>query len=332
MISAEETPLRVSTASDPGKGAKHNEDRYRLEVFSLGENNEGAAMFAIVADGIGVHRAGEVAAELAVETIARRVAQSDASQPAGILQAAIIQASQAILARSESRREWKGMGSTCLCAWLVADRLYTACVGNSRLYLLRGRLLQQLNVPQHSAREQLSVSKPKSKRFRKEAEEDPLRGYLGSKTPVEVDLRLVVKPGDEGRRAIRNQGLRLLPNDRLLLCTDGLGDALEPHEILEILGSRELENVALDLVQFALEKGTPNNMTAVVIALPPGRPPLLAQPLNWRRALASTFVVALLVLFGLFAWWLWQGQLNPMRSPTPTAINTLTPLPTNTPE
>src|SRR3990172_10315093 len=146
MIPAEEAPLRVSTASDPGKGAKHNEDRYRLEAFSLGENDEGEVMFAIVADGLGVHRAGEVAAERAVETIARRVAQSDASQPTAILQAAIIQASQAILYRSESRREWKGMGSTCLCAWLVDDRLYIASVGNSRLFLLRGRKLHQLNV------------------------------------------------------------------------------------------------------------------------------------------------------------------------------------------
>lgn len=328
MIPSDQPAFPVSVASDAGKGDEINEDRYRVESFFLNEAKEIPSMFAIVADGIGAHRAGQVAAQLAVETVTRAIAQSDASQPTGILQASIIQASQAILHRAESRREWKGMGSTCLCAWVVDDRLYITSVGNSRLFLLRGRRLQQLNVLHQLPRDVTAAEPPK--RGRKKTEEDPLRGYLGSKAPVEVDLRLVFDSAGQGRGSQKKQGLQLLPNDRLLLCTDGLGDALKPNEIMEILGERKLATAAPDLVQFALEKGTHANLTAVVIGIPPAAPSVRAEPINWKRALASVFLLGVLVFLGLFAWWLWISQIPSLNPPTRTPINTLTPIPTNT--
>jgi serine/threonine protein phosphatase PrpC len=327
MIPTDQPLFPLSFASDPGKGGEINEDRYRVDSFYLDEEQEIPSMLAVVADGIGAHRAGQVAAELTVDTVLRAVAQSDASQPTGILQAAVIQAGQAVLHRAESRREWKGMGSTCLCAWIVDDRLYIASVGNSRLFLLRGRRLQQLNVLHQLPRDVVS-NEPK--RGRKKVSEDPLRGYLGSKTPVEVDLSLVFDLGGQRRGAKKKQGLRLQPNDRLLLCTDGLGDSLKPNEIFEILSDRKLASAASDLVQFALEKGTPANLTAVVIGIPPAAPSLRAEPINWRRAIASVFLLGLLVFLGLFAWWLWISQIPSLNPPTLTPIDTLTPIPTNT--
>ncbi|MCL5429148.1 MAG: protein phosphatase 2C domain-containing protein [Chloroflexi bacterium] len=329
MIPAEYSPFPVSMSSHAGKGGQVNEDRYRVESFFLDEEEKVASLFAILADGIGAHRAGQVAAELAVETITRAVAHSDASQPTGILQAAIVQAGQAVLYRSESRREWKGMGSTCLCAWLVGDRLYMASVGNSRLFLLRGRRLQQLNVVHQLPRDVSPAVE--HKRGRKKVDDDPLRGYLGSKAPVEIDLRLAFDASGQGRRGSQKiQGLPLLPNDRLLLCTDGLGDTLKPNEILEILGDRQMDSAAPDLVQFALEKGAHDNLTAVVIGIPPASPPLRGEPINWRRALASVLLFGLLVFLGLFAWWLWISRILSLNPPTLTPIDTLTPVATNT--
>ncbi len=328
MIPAEKPLVPVSESSHAGKGMEINEDRYRVEYFYLDEGKEHPSIFAVVADGIGAHRAGQVAAELAVESIIKAVAQSDASQPTGIMQAAIIQAGQVILERSESRREWAGMGSTCLCAWLVAGRLYLASVGNSLLFLLRGRILQQLNVMQQLPRD-LTPS-PAPKRGKKKQPEDPLRGYLGSKSPVEVELRMMDFSNTQARPSSRHQGFRLLPNDRLLLCTDGLGDALKPSEILEILGDRKLDSAAPDLVQFALEKGTHANLTAVAIGIPPAKPSLRAEPINWRRTTASVFLLGLLVFLGLFAWWLWFSKVSSLYPPTLTPIDTLTPVPTNT--
>ena len=219
------------------------------------------------------------------------------------------------------------MALSGLCAWLVDGRLYAASVGNSRLFLLRGKQLQQINVIQQLPRD---IVPPAPKRGRKKPSDDPLRGYPGSKSPVEVELRLVYSSTGQARPSKKSQGFRLLPNDRLLLCTDGLGDALKPEEILEILGDRELDSAAPDLVQFALEKGAHDNLTAVVIGIPPAKPPLRTQPINWRRALASVFLFGFLVFLGLFAWWLWIRQIPSLNPPTLTPIDTLTPVATNT--
>jgi protein phosphatase len=322
MIPAETSEFRVSSASRPGKGGEQNEDRFRIAHFSRDEEKPGDSVFAVLVDGIGAQRAGEVAAELAAEVVLQAVSQSDASQPTGILQAAIIQAGQVVRHRSESRREWNGMGCTTLCAWLLGRKLYAASVGNSRLFLLRQKKLHLLNVPITHPRH--AVEKPR--RSRKTQPDDPLLGYLGSKSPVEVDLRLAV----EGHASQRNQGLRLQPNDRLLLCSDGVGDALKSGEIAEILGKRELDLAAQAVVDLALEKGSSNDLTAIVLAVPPGRPPLLARQINWKRALAKVSIVALLILAGLLAWWLWLGQIGVPPGPLGTPINTLTPVITNT--
>ena len=102
------------------------------------------SLLAVVADGIGGHRAGEVAAELAVELISRSVAESDGQQPLYILQEALIRASQAIHKSAQENPEQRGMGSTCVCAWIIGDNLYTATVGDSRIYLLRAGGIYQL--------------------------------------------------------------------------------------------------------------------------------------------------------------------------------------------
>ena len=78
-----------------------------------------------------------MAAEIAVETISKAVAESDASQPLETLAQAIQLASDAVRLQAEANPERKGMGSTCACVWVIGDRLYTASVGDSRVYLLR---------------------------------------------------------------------------------------------------------------------------------------------------------------------------------------------------
>jgi protein phosphatase len=72
---------------------KNNEDRYAISAFRVSDNQPIPAVFAIVADGVGGHHAGEVAAEMAVEQISQAVAASDATQPVETLSQAIIHTS-----------------------------------------------------------------------------------------------------------------------------------------------------------------------------------------------------------------------------------------------
>ena len=318
MIPAERSIFGHSVASHPGKGNETNEDRYHVETFALKEGEEGDSLFIILADGVGSRRAGHVAAELAVETIAQAVEKSDASQPVAILQAAIHQANQAVQFRSEVRPEWEGMGSTCLCAWFIGKRLFIASVGNPHGFLLRGEQLSGLNEPE-------TVLVKRATWMAKES-----ANYIGSALSMEIDMSLGAA-GRHGKR-LSTRGLRVLPNDRILLCTHGVGEALSSREMIQILGHKDVHAAAQSLVDLAHEKGIQHNLTAVVVAVPPGTPPLAKAPVNWRRVLVASILFALLVASGLFSLWLWQSSINPLKSPEITPLNTLTPIPTNTPQ
>ena len=325
MIPVGEPHLRVSTYSHAGAGGEQNEDRYAVQGYELNDVAGTGSVFAIVADGVGDQRAGERAAEIAVHTILQSVGQSDASQPTAILQAAIIQASQTILAQSESQPELAGMGSTCLCAWVVGRRLYMASVGNSRLYLLRKNTLQQLNMAYEL--EQEDEKSPKGK-----AKHEARRGYIGGRKALDIDMRLVLRRGSE-RNAERNQGARLEPNDRLLLCSDGLSDALSEAEIIEMLGGHRIEFAAEALVNAALKKGAPGNLTALVLGVPPARPTPTTRRMRLRKVLVLSMATVTLLVISLLGWYFWGQWLDAGGGPRPTPIATLTaqPAPTSQP-
>ncbi|MQC26773.1 MAG: serine/threonine-protein phosphatase [Chloroflexi bacterium] len=326
MIPVDKAHLKVSAYSHSGASGQRNEDRYALEAYQLNDAESTGSVLALVADGVGANRAGEVAAQLAVETIAQALGRSDASQPTAILQAAIIQAGQTTLAQAETKETWQGMGSTCLCAWVVGRKLYTASVGNSRLYLLRGQRLRQLNIAH-----ELSVDKKEDKTEARGGGPEERRGFLGGQKRVEVDLALVLRPGGEAKAA-RNQGMRLEANDRLLLCTDGLSDALDEIEIADLLGHSQLEETAEALVAAGLKKQAPGNLTALVLGVPPARPMMGRRGVAWRKLAVTSTAAVILVLLSLLGWFFWGDALNPNSTPRATGIPTLTAVPTLTTE
>lgn len=146
MIPSTPAHLHAAALSHAGMSGKNNEDRSSVASFTLSKDDARPSVFAVVADGIGGHRAGEVAAELAVNTISRGVAESNAKEPVKILETAIHTASQAIFAQSAGKADEEGMGATCACAWVIENKLYTAYVGDSRIYLLRGKYIQRLTI------------------------------------------------------------------------------------------------------------------------------------------------------------------------------------------
>jgi serine/threonine protein phosphatase PrpC len=183
------------------------------------------------------------------------------------------------------------------------------------LYLLRGSKLRQLNVVHeiHLAKDE-------------EEDVEEATGYLGARLREDVDLRLVVG-SDKGRRAVRNQGFQLRANDRLLLCSDGLSDALSDEAILEALGTGRIEDAANSLVQLAISTGSKDNMTAIVIGVPPARPIPARRRLALQRILFFGVASLLLIGLSLAGWYFWSPQIDPSYLPEATAIHTLTPIP-----
>lgn len=275
MIRLPHAHLHIVARTHAGMTGKQNEDRFSVTAYRLSARKPVPVLFAVVADGIGGHRAGEVAAEIAVNTISHVVASSDGSQPLETLQQAIQIASQEI-ARQAHSEERLGMGTTCACALILADRLYTASVGDSRIYLLRHHTLQQLTTDHTWVQEAIEKGVLDATSARQHPNYHVIRRYLGSAHPPQVDTRLRLKHDESDTQARLNQGARLLPTDILLLCTDGLTDEVEEGEIARLLDSvvgkedtpARLETVADHLIELACQRGGRDNITLILLAMP----------------------------------------------------------------
>lgn len=268
MIPVERSHLFVAVNSHAGMSGKNNEDRYAVTAFQLGKNNPTPVVLAVVADGIGGHRAGEYAAELAVETISEDVAHSDASHPVRTLREAIIHASNSILAESETDIEKKGMGATCACAWVIGDQIYTASVGDSRIYLIRGDKIQQISTDHTWIQEALVAGLLSPEEARNHPNAHVIRRYLGSRQIVEPDTRLKLSSADTDAQAEANQGFHLQPGDQIFLCSDGLTDLVNDNEILEALKTSNQEKAVETLIALANQRGGHDNITIVTLGIP----------------------------------------------------------------
>jgi len=263
MIPIEQAHLEIGADTHTGMKGKNNEDQFSVSAFHLSVLDNTPAVFAVIADGIGGHRAGEVASAIAVEMISQSVAESDASQPVAIMQAGMIQASQTIHAQASSDGKKEGMGPTCVTAWVIGNKLYSASVGNSRLYLLRNGKLIHLNIDHTWVQEAVDAGALTVEQARIHPHANVIRRYLGSQQEVEVDTRL--RTERSGRFTGDHQGQELRPGDRLLLCSDGLNDMIEDDKILELAREADLERAVEGLISAANEAGGKDNITVVLL-------------------------------------------------------------------
>ena len=333
MIRTTRAHLNVEAQTHPGMTGKNNEDRYAVASFVLDKKDRTPVLFAVLADGIGGHRAGEVAAELAVNHMMQAVAHSDGRHIQDTIEDAVIQASDAIAAHSESNPNLKGMGATCAAAWIVGDKLHTAYVGDSRIYLMRGGRIQQLTVDHTWVQEAIDrgVLTPEAARVHPNVH--VIRRYLGSPNPPEPDFRLKLFNDEGNQNAENNQGLQLLPNDVLLLCSDGLTDLVWNDEILEVIRSKSsLKEAARALIELANSRGGHDNTTVILISVPADFKFVSKRQANWVPWIIGGVagIVLLLAVSSVFA--LSLLRLNATSTPTTTLTltPTQTPRPTST--
>ena len=311
MIPVGRSHLLIAAHSHPGMSGKNNEDRYAVSAFKLSDQNPVPVVFAIVSDGVGGHHAGEIAAEIAVETISRAVAASDASHPIQTLKEAIQAASQEIYNQADSDPKKRGMAATCACAWIIDKQLYISTVGDSRIYLVRGEEIRQISTDHTWIQEALEAGALTPDQARGHPNAHVIRRFLGSQTPAEPDARLRLKDGESDEQAVANQGLTLSPGDRLVLCSDGLTDLISKEEILDKLKSKDQSRAIKSLIDLANERGGHDNITMITIQVPEtvanAVPLTQAKPkkrLRWTclAALILLILIVALSLTGVFVY------------------------------
>jgi serine/threonine protein phosphatase PrpC len=328
MKRVEQAHLIVHAVTHEGKRGKENEDRYGVSAYERSDRQSTPVLLAVLADGIGGHRAGEVAAEMAVNLISTRVAEADEDQqPAATLQAAISAASQAINKHAKATPGREGMGATCAIAYTIGTRLFTANVGDSRIYLMRGGKATQLSTDHTWIQEALERGVLTPDQVKGHPNSHVIRRFLGSSQPPEAAICQSLN----GEDTVENEGIQLLADDIILLCSDGLTDLVKDEEISAALDTQPMEEAANGLVDLANERGGHDNITIVLLQVPhepiKKRQPTVRFWLTGILLIVATIVLVIAVWFG-YNWFFRQET----PTPTPTIQWTLPALSTGSPD
>jgi len=368
MIESKKPHLDISAASHPGMTGKQNEDRYQVTGSWVSPKKKVPSTLAVLCDGIGGHRAGEIAAQMGVSIISETIFESDPNNPLDVMEQAIRRASAAIYQASQSDQGRAGMGATCAIAWVIGNRLFTANLGDSRIYLLRKGHIVQLTTDHTWVQEAYDAGLIQESERENHPNAHVIRRYLGTKSEPEPDFRLWYFEGESDEEAQNNQGMRLIAGDTLILCSDGLTDLVEDPEIQSVIKEKPFDTAVDNLIQMANARGGYDNTTVILMRIPSRG--LFKKPRKRKLVLGCLLTLALIsaILTTVFLGWRWwQGKLDsggiqsgtqtivsptglddlvntetpiPMASPTftverPTAVATprpsITPWPTNTP-
>ena len=218
----------------------------------------------VVADGMGGHKAGEIASGIVIDSMVRFIKATEEdknitwpfpyddrySYEANRLAVSIKIANQLIFHESQAEESFKGMGSTVVAVLFSEATAHIAHVGDSRIYRIREKAIEQM-TEDHSL---LNMEMKRRKMSEEEIKNFPYKNVitraLGSKESVDVDIREEI----------------LRPRDLYLLCSDGLSGLVEAEEIRDILvqDPENLESAGTRLVDMANERGGIDNISVVI--------------------------------------------------------------------
>jgi len=231
--------------TDKGKVRPRNEDF--LAYFDTINGH----VFA-VCDGMGGHNAGEVASELAIESVGEYFNEAYYTNPFEAVEEAILYANQMVRRHAVGNNYLHGMGTTLVLALIRDDRVYYGHAGDSRLYLYKNKILDQMTVD-HSYVQQLL---DKGQITEKEAINHPQRSEITRALGLSSSFEPEISP-----KAIIPQD-----DDILILCSDGLYNMVDNEELTGILdNSQNLNEKALKLIGKANKKGGLDNISIQII-------------------------------------------------------------------
>jgi PPM family protein phosphatase len=292
-VEAPEETLRlaVSAVTDTAGRDENQDVAAALAIGSSGPSGAGENFLLIVADGMGGHPAGDVASQIAMNTLVEAFPTLPDGDLGLALKQAYRRANEAVFQAGEAEPAHAGMGTTLTSALLHGKYATVAHVGDSRAYLLRGDALTQVTRDHTVVAEEVAQGLITAEAARRDPRRNRLTHVIGTHFRLESKLPAIFE-------------LTLLPGDRLLLCSDGLYDVLEDDDMRRALLGQDPDNAARQLVEKAKERGTRDNATAVVAAAIPTRVPTTAvQPGPASRtggvpgmAIAAVIAVLLVVL------------------------------------
>ena len=263
--------LVVGAATDTG-GRDGNEDAvYVGELPPTAGGPPEPGFLLAVADGMGGHARGEVASRIAVETVSRAFAEEAGTDTVLLLKQAFRRANDAIYETAGGDGGGETMGTTLIVAALHGKYATIASVGDSRAYLVRANGLTQVTKDHSLVAEQVAKGALNAGQARRSPHRNVLTHALGHRPRLDAKVPGIFE-------------LTLLPEDRLLLCTDGFYDVVADGDLVGVLLGHPPEAAAKRLVDLAVERGTSDNVSAVVAQALPTRIPTIGPATAAERA------------------------------------------------
>lgn len=244
--------LEYAAISDKGIIREQNEDFWNIVL-----GNDGIPVAFIIADGMGGHKAGDVASRMAVEIISHEIckgieANASCDEVIDFLEKAINLANEEIYKYAIDNLKGSGIGTTLTLGFLHREKIIIAHIGDSRFYLIRGEIIQPMT------RDHSFVSELVEKGIlnREEAETHPLRNQitraLGYEKNIQIDF----------------YNIDIKKDDIYLFCTDGLTLKLSSDELLAMLKEKDDLNMILNkMVELANQRGGDDNITAIIVKI-----------------------------------------------------------------
>jgi len=243
--------------TDVGRKRTHNEDSFLIDD---------ELQLYVVADGMGGHAGGGTASRIAVETIDKELRRMREGRESPFLSSANLQDSPlpealrgaveraclAIFTAAQEDPRLGGMGTTVISLLVRDDHAFFAHVGDSRAYLMRGELIQQISEDHSLVNEQIKAGMITKEEAKHSRYKNIITRSVGFEEEVQVDV----------------MGLVSEPGDTFLLCSDGLANMVEDRELLEIVQSTpSLHDVPKRLIDLANERGGDDNITVIVVQM-----------------------------------------------------------------
>jgi len=250
-LKAPKPGIEAASLTDVGRQRSNNEDSYLYWEPDSDEDFLRKGRLALVADGMGGYEGGQEASRLAVETVRAIYDNAFGGDPQGTLSAAFQAAHQNIQRYAQDHPQFYGMGTTCTALSIVERQLHFAHVGDSRLYLIRAESISRLTRDHSYVGRLVESGIVRSEDAESHPQRHILTAALGSGRDITPHIPEHPVPLEEG--------------DILLLCSDGLWGVVADTDLARVAQTNPPAEACQKLVDLALERGGPDNITVLVL-------------------------------------------------------------------
>ena len=237
--------LKTFSITDIGLKRKINQDYVFSSEMQVGK----LPNLFIVADGMGGHKAGDYASREATKIIVESIENSQESSPVKLIRTAIELANKSLLEKAKESEDYTGMGTTMVVATITEECLYVANVGDSRLYIINDEITQ-ITKDHSLVEEMVRLGGIDEEAAKYHPKKNVITRAVGGAEEIEIDFFEI----------------KLMPQDVILMCSDGLTNMIDDEEIkLIIKKQRDVIEKAEELVNAANQNGGRDNITVTII-------------------------------------------------------------------